>query len=1507
MAALVCDLCGGKLVMGAGGIAVCDSCGMEHSADRMKEKVQEIKGTVRVDNTHMVTTYLEMTATALEAGNNEEAENYANKVIEIDPRSAKAWLYKGKAAGWQTTGRNNRYPESIVNWINAYSFATETEKAEIVDSIQNEAMNISAAILQMECNSFANYRSDDNKDDVIGGAGLSAKHLYAHWTKVKTEVTFRYDYTNCTYTDITIPLTNGSASITLIDPPAEKIAEIGKEFVQWKYYYPDGSGYKYYQTGDTIILTDDMTLYAEWADPAGDTLLSVFTDKTSYMPGDTVKINITADNSGYFTVDASDNTGFTIQNAEGGKTATGVFVENSSESTSTNLKCYDNGSVYTVMLYIPNNCSDGAYTVDIVASNGTYGVSDTETSTASETITITVDTSEEEVASYVLSYNLNGGYGTIPDSEYFEEDDHVELADDSGFQRDGYEFGGWSKNSDGSGKTYKAGRDYQFTESTQLYAIWEPVAADADELSLALGVERYSKVYKPGETAHIIVSPDNSDHFFIDVSDCAGFTVLSAMGTKLTEATYIEYSSPAFISGRDGYTDGSNKYIPVYIPSNCKDGQYTFFVTATDGILDQTSGETIKCSVTIYVRESDIPDSIQLSKSEITLHVGDEKRLKATVEPQYIFNEYNEKEVTWSTSNKNVASIDDKGNSVDISGVKSGTSTITATVDGISASCTVTVVRCDHSLKIVEPEYLASAATCEKQAEYYYVCSCGDVGSATYKVGELADHNYSGWTVIQEATETTAGVEQRVCSACGATEERSIPATGAHTTHTPGTAWYSDSEKHWHVCSVDGCTVKLNEDTHDFGELSVETPATETNTGIGYRTCELCGYTKSEVIPVLEPTLYTVTVTNGSGDGEYAAGATVLITADAPESGKQFKEWVGLDGVNIISGSINTATVVFTMPENAVNASATYEDIPVDATYSVTVQTDGNGTASATPASATVGTKITLNATANNGYHFKEWQVVSGDVTITNNQFTMPDSNVIIKAIFEEDVPVLPTTYSITVQTDGNGTASATPASATAGAEITLSATANSGYHFKEWQVISGDVTITNNKFVMPDGDVTVKAIFEEDAPVVPTTYTITIINGAANKATAVEGETVTITADAPEAGKRFKEWTGADGLTFTSGSKTSATATFTMPAGDVNVTATYEDVPVVKYDVTVNGSCASTTGAGEYEVGETVTISAGTRSGYTFAGWTSSDVTINNKYSNTATFTMPAKHVTVTANWTKDSGGIVIPTVFPVTVKDSDNGEVTASSKYAAPGTTVMLTVTPDEGYELDVLTVKYGSKEIQTTLKNGKYQFTMPYAGVTVTATFKKIETPVVPVVPSFDDVAEDTYYFDAVEWAVENGITTGTSDTTFSPNVTCTRAQAVTFLWRAAGSPEPKSNVMPFEDVAAEAYYYKAVLWAVENGITNGTSATTFGPNADCTRAQIVTFLWRSQKSPAITAVNPFADVAAEAYYYDAVLWAVDEKITNGTSETTFSPDADCTRAQIVTFLYRCLGDK
>ena len=222
--------------------------------------------------------------------------------------------------------------------------------------------------------------------------------------------------------------------------------------------------------------------------------------------------------------------------------------------------------------------------------------------------------------------------------------------------------------------------------------------------------------------------------------------------------------------------------------------------------------------------------------------------------------------------------------------------------------------------------------------------------------------------------------------------------------------------------------------------------------------------------------------------------------------------------------------------------------------------------------------------------------------------------------------------------------------------------------------------------------------------------------------------------------------------------------------------------------------------------------------------------------------------------------------------------------------------TITPDKGYA--VSNVKIDGKSIGAVKS---YTFENVRRTHTIEVIFMKANGN--PQTGVFVDVATGSYYEDAVDWAVGNGITQGTDDTHFSPDGICTRAQAVTFLWRAAGSPKPETRTMPFADVPVGSYYYDAVLWAVENGIAKGTSDTTFSPNMICTRAQIVTFLWRSEKSPAAGTANPFADVKSDAYYADAVLWAVKENITKGTTSTTFSPNADCTRAQIVTFLWRC----
>lgn len=262
----------------------------------------------------------------------------------------------------------------------------------------------------------------------------------------------------------------------------------------------------------------------------------------------------------------------------------------------------------------------------------------------------------------------------------------------------------------------------------------------------------------------------------------------------------------------------------------------------------------------------------------------------------------------------------------------------------------------------------------------------------------------------------------------------------------------------------------------------------------------------------------------------------------------------------------------------------------------------------------------------------------------------------------------------------------------------------------------------------------------------------------------------------------------------------------------------------------------------------------------------------------------------------------------YAVTVPDkTENGSLSVTPKNAKKGSDVTITATPDKGYEVDDIVAK-DAKGNKLTLKDngdGTYTFTMPASKVTVTAAFaeKKAE----PIAPEklFADVSAEEYYYEAVKWASENGVTGGIGENLFGANLPCTRAQIVTFLWRAAGSPEPK-GMSGFVDVSADAYYAKAVAWAVEQGIVSGTSATTFSPDAVCTRAQSVAFLYRAFGEKVNKAAG-FSDVSADAYYADAVAWAVENGVASGIGGGLFAPDQDCARGQIVAFLYRAYQNK
>ena len=423
-----------------------------------------------------------------------------------------------------------------------------------------------------------------------------------------------------------------------------------------------------------------------------------------------------------------------------------------------------------------------------------------------------------------------------------------------------------------------------------------------------------------------------------------------------------------------------------------------------------------------------------------------------------------------------------------------------------------------------------------------------------------------------------------------------------------------------------------------------------------------------------------------------------------------------------------------------------------------------------------------------------------------------------------------------------------------------------------------------------------------------PDTYTVTVPeteNGTvtADKATAAEGETVTITVT-PDSGKEVdqvtvKDASGKDVLFTDNGD---GTYSFEQPAGDVEIIVvlkakTYTVTLVTNSGTIRDGDVTEYT----YGVGTKLPTDV-TRSGYRFGGWYDNEDCKGTAI--TEINTTDSGNKIFYAKWMYAGGGGGGGSTYSVTVEKSQNGTVSISPKSASKGSTVTVTVDPDKGYTLETLTVTdKNGKEIELTNKSdGRYTFKMPASKVTVTAAFMDDNT----MLNFFVDVPTDTYYYDAVLWAAKQGITGGTSATTFSPDNPCTRAQMATFLWRAAGSPDPVGESNPFTDVREDAYYAKAVQWAYEQGITGGTSATTFSPDATCTRAQMATFIYRNEQANGGGFTGawmfrlPFTD--APEWAFEAIAWCYKEGITAGTSTTTFSPDDPCTRAQMVTFLYR-----
>ena len=570
---------------------------------------------------------------------------------------------------------------------------------------------------------------------------------------------------------------------------------------------------------------------------------------------------------------------------------------------------------------------------------------------------------------------------------------------------------------------------------------------------------------------------------------------------------------------------------------------------------------------------------------------------------------------------------------------------------------------------------------------------------------------------------------------------------------------------------------------------------------------------------------FTITFNGNGGSGSMEpvtvkAGTNYILPAcgfTAPAD-QEFKAWE-IGGAEYKVGdsyTVDRDTEIKALWENSVITPTT---------YTVTVGNDGNGTGTATPSTAATGTEITLTATPKEGYHFKEWQVISGGVTIKDNKFLMPSANVEVRAIFEKDAPPVPTEFTITVKTDGNGTASASHAKAVVGTEIRLTATPKEGYHFKEWQVISGNVTIKDNKFTMPDGNVEVKAIFEKDAPPAPTEFTITVKtdgNGtaSASHAKAVVGTEIILTAT-PKTGYHFKEWQ------VISGGVTIKDDKFTMPSANVEVKAIFEkdtggggggyNPPVTYYTLRfeTGGGSDIPSVQGTYNTYIDLTKYFPTWRGHTFIGWYS-ERSLMNKVSGVYL----TKDMTVYAGWRVD--------------------------KNPGTGANPFTDVSEKDWFYGDVMFV-YENGLMLGTSKTLFSPHGTATRGMMATILWRMEGSPAPKGKNSFTDVEAGKWYADAITWTAENGIFAGYGKDKFGPDDPITREQLAAIFYRYADYKgydlTVKGNLDKFKDADKITDYAKtAMQWAVGSGLVKGKSGNLLDPQGMATRAEIAAMLHR-----------------------------------------------------------------
>ena len=702
-------------------------------------------------------------------------------------------------------------------------------------------------------------------------------------------------------------------------------------------------------------------------------------------------------------------------------------------------------------------------------------------------------------------------------------------------------------------------------------------------------------------------------------------------------------------------------------------------------------------------------------------------------------------------------------------------------------------------------------------------------------------------TTIYKATSASFTIEPKSIS--GATVDAITGLTYTGTAHTPAPA-----------VKMNGTALNNATDyTLSYSENTNAGTATMTVTGKGNY-----NDTKTVNFGIGQATLTITDATIGAKAYDGTKNATVT---SVTFSGLQNSETLDMTTDYTVSGVFNSENV---NDANTVTVSVTLKDTAKTKNYTLPTATFNKPatiTQAATPAAPTGLTGVkgqalsTVSLTAHPGWSWVDNTAVMNTAGNQNFNANYHDAN----GNYANGTNV-PVSVNVLNKTNAGVTINGVPASKTYGdADFTLTASAaNMGTGTGAWTWSSSDSSVLSvagtganaTVTILKAGSATISAKYESNTTMdTKTTASITINKAtvtvaAKNQSIYVGGTVPSLTPPVKDTHYTVTGLVGSDTLV----------GTLAMKYQKAGVDATPTAATTGTYDIVISG------------------VSEPDTTNYNPIVLTKGTLTISNP------------------SHSGGGGGSYTPS-YTVSVDKTENGTITVSPKSASKGDTVTITVKPDKGYELEMLkALDKDGDALKLTEKNGKYTFKMPSGKVTVKGSFVE-EAPV----QIFKDVPVDAYYYEAVKWAAEKGITGGVGNGLFAPNQPCTRAQIVTFLWRAAGSPAPK-NMSSFADVPADTFYAKAVAWAVENGITGGTGDGKFSPDATCTRAQSVTFLYRAAGSPKVSSSAEFGDVATNAYYADAVAWAAKNGITGGIGGGLFGSDNDCTRAQIVTFLYR-----